>query len=71
DEVISKVMHAHKMSGQPLYAVEGDDSVRVNNANIDSWTSPEALTATVLGLINVEQRINVMAGSRFGKKKPA
>ncbi|TDZ79583.1 hypothetical protein DE4585_03330 [Mycobacteroides salmoniphilum] len=71
DEVISKVMHAHKMSGQLLYALEGDDAARVNNANIDSWTSPEALTAAVLGLINVEQRINVLAGSRFGKKKPA
>ena len=70
DEVISKIMHAHKMSGQTLYAVDGD-TIRVNNANIDSWTTPEALTAAVLGLINVEQRINVMAGSRFGKKKPA
>ncbi|QIS19555.1 sensor histidine kinase [Nocardia terpenica] len=69
DEVISKIMHAHKMSGQPLYAAEGGGPVRVNNANIDSWTSPEALTAAVLGLINVEQRINVLAGSRFGKKK--
>jgi hypothetical protein len=70
DEVISKIMHAQKMSGQPLHTSEGSVE-RVNNANIESWTSPDALTSAVLGLINVEQRINVLAGSRFGKKKPA
>lgn len=68
DEVISKVMHATKMSGQPLYA-EGDEVIHVNNSNIERWTSPDALTAAVLGLINVEQRINVLAGARFGKKR--
>jgi len=57
------------MSGQTLY-MDGNNAVKVNNAHIQRWTEPEALTAAVLGLINVEQRINVLAGSRFGKKSP-
>ncbi|NKR25150.1 hypothetical protein GS479_07130 [Rhodococcus hoagii] len=66
DELVSKVMHAHKLHGQILHD-DGDGNVtRVSRDNIQEWITPQALTTSVMGLVNVEQRISVLAGSRFG-----
>lgn len=65
DEIVSKVMHAHKMRGQVVGHVDSKE-IRINNAQIEEWTSPESLTASLLGLTNVESRIRVLAGGKFG-----
>ncbi|MCX0271918.1 hypothetical protein NLM24_14635 [Nocardia zapadnayensis] len=66
DELVSKLMHAYKLKGQELAIDENGNTVRVKDENIRSWISSEAFTSSVLGLVNVEQRIRVTAGARFG-----
>jgi hypothetical protein len=71
DEIVARVMHAYKMKGQELARDSAGRPIRIKDENIGAWTSPEALTAAVLGLINVESRIRVAAGGRFGRGKQA
>ncbi|WP_454195993.1 hypothetical protein [Nocardia sp. Marseille-Q1738] len=66
DELVSKLMHAYKLKGQELAIDEDGNAIRVKDEDLEKWISPEALTAAALGLVNVEQRIRVTAGSRFG-----
>ncbi|MGW5153706.1 hypothetical protein [Rhodococcus koreensis] len=69
DEIVARIMHAHKMKGQELAKDSSGRPVRIKDENIEAWTSPQALTAAVLGLVNVESRIRVTAGGRFGRGK--
>ncbi|GAB2448049.1 hypothetical protein [Nocardia tengchongensis] len=71
DELVSKLMHAYKLKGQELGIDEDGNSIRVKDENIQKWISPQALTTAVLGLVNVEQRIRVTGGSRFGSGRRA
>ncbi|WP_454162424.1 hypothetical protein [Gordonia iterans] len=66
DEVVSKVMHAHKLRNSIVGYDEDGTEVRLKREEIEQLTSPAALTAAVVGLVNVEQRIRTAAGSKFG-----
>ncbi|WP_146007428.1 hypothetical protein [Corynebacterium xerosis] len=67
DEVVSKVMHAYKMRNARLGKDENGHQIKVQSQLIDEWTSPAALTAGVLGLVNVETRIAKAIGSKYGR----
>ncbi|QIS11581.1 hypothetical protein [Nocardia arthritidis] len=71
DELVSKVMHAFKLKKQELALDSEGNPVRIKDDHINKWIEPEALTMAVLGLVNVEQRIRVTAGSRFGTGRRA
>ncbi|MEU2038277.1 hypothetical protein [Nocardia niwae] len=71
DELVSKLMHAYKLKGQELAEDEDGNPIRIKDEDLEKWISPEALTAAALGLVNVEQRIRVTAGSRFGSGRKA
>lgn len=66
DELTSKIVHAHKMKGQVLGEDSTGQQVRITVEQVQDWTRPEVLTAALLGLVNVESRIRVTAGARFG-----
>ena len=66
DEVVSKVMHAYKLRNSVVGFDSSGNEVRLMRDQVEQMTSPEALTAAVVGLINVESRIRTNAGSRFG-----
>jgi hypothetical protein len=68
-ELITKVCHARKLQGQKVgvAVTKMGTPVRFSNTDVDRLLSPEGLTLAVLGLLNVEQRIRTVAGSKFGK----
>lgn len=66
DEVVAKVMHAMRMKASTVGFAPDGTPLRVKDEQIRQWTSPEALTSGVIGLVNVEQRIKTICGARFG-----
>ena len=62
-EAVSKVMHAKKLNGartispEALEEAESPVDLRISQTVVNAWLGPEALTAALLGLVNVESRI--------------
>lgn len=62
-EAVSKVMHAKKLNGartispEALEEAESPVDLRISQTVVNAWLGPEALTAALLGLDNVESRI--------------
>lgn len=66
DEVVSKVMHAHKLANSVVGHDDDGNEIRLDRDDVAELVSPSSLTTAVMGLINVESRIMTSGGSKFG-----
>lgn len=70
-EAVAHVVHAQRLNG----TVVGRDGTGIPNRlgpeDIDELLTRPALSAAMLGLVNVEQRIQTKGGGLFGKKSNA
>lgn len=66
DEVVSKVMHAHKLIGSVVGHDDDGNEIRLDREDVAELVAPSSLTTAVVGLINVESRIMTSGGSKFG-----
>ncbi len=69
DELVSKVMHAYRLRNTQVGTTETGEPLRIRDQQIEELVSPSSLTTAVIGLNNVEMRLNSLGGARFGKKK--
>ncbi|MGP9723323.1 hypothetical protein ACT3SZ_04820 [Corynebacterium sp. AOP40-9SA-29] len=69
DELVSKVMHAYRLRNTQVGITERGEAIRIRDQQVDELVSPSALTTAVIGLNNVEMRLNSLGGAKFGKKR--
>lgn len=69
DELVSKVMHAYRLRNTQVGITESGEPIRIRDQQVKELVSQSALTTAVIGLNNVEMKLNSFGGARFGKKK--
>ncbi|MEV3934378.1 hypothetical protein AB0K52_00140 [Glycomyces sp. NPDC049804] len=71
EEAVAHVVHAQRLNGVYVGDDEDGKPVRIDNGDVESLLSPEALSGSLLGLVNVQQRIITRGGGTFGKRAQA
>ncbi|MET9268079.1 hypothetical protein [Kribbella sp. NPDC003557] len=68
EEAVAHVVHAQRLSG--LVVAKGDDGapVLLGREDVEDLLAPTPLSAALLGLVNVEQRILTQGGGLFGSR---
>ncbi|MFI7338423.1 hypothetical protein ACIBUY_10845 [Streptomyces sp. NPDC050085] len=67
EEAVAHVVHAQRLNGTVVARTE-DGPVILGEQDVQNLVSPEALSAALLGLVNVEQRILTQGGGLFGSR---
>jgi hypothetical protein len=67
EEAVAHVVHARRLNGTVVGRDEEGVAVQIGESDVDELISKPALSAALLGLVNVEQRILTQGGGVFGK----
>ncbi|WP_147433015.1 hypothetical protein [Catellatospora citrea] len=68
EEAVAHVVHAQRLNGS-VVGKDGDGSVqRLGPEDVEELVTRPALSAALLGLVNVEQRILTQGGGQFGSR---
>jgi len=70
-EAVAHVVHAQRLNGTVVGRDENGALNRVGPEDVGELLTRPALSAAMLGLVNVEQRIQTQGGGLFGKKANA
>ena len=68
EEVVAHVVHAQRLNGTVVGKDEEDRVVQIGPGDVEKLLEPYALSASLLGLVNVEQRILTQGGGLFGSR---
>jgi hypothetical protein len=71
EEAVAHVVHAQALNGTLVARKESGESVAIGKGDVSELLTPQALSAALLGLVNVEQRILTQGGGLFGGKANA
>jgi hypothetical protein len=71
EEMIARIKHIMSLRGKTVGITPEGEKVPFGQNHAKLLTEPAALTASLFGLINVEQGINTAAGGKFGRKVSA
>lgn len=71
EEAVAHVVHAQNLNGTLVARTESGEPVAIGKEDVSQLLSPQALSAALLGLVNVEQRILTQGGGLFGGKANA
>jgi hypothetical protein len=70
-EAVAHVVHAQRLNGSVVGRDEDGTVDRIGPEDVDELTTKQALTAALLGLVNVEQRLLTQGGGLFGSRANA
>ncbi|MCG8921534.1 hypothetical protein [Lentzea sp. CC55] len=70
-EAVAHVVHADRLNGSVVGRDDDGTIVRLGPEDVKELLSPASLTAGLLGLVNVEQRILTRGGGLFGSRANA
>ncbi|MFC9791760.1 hypothetical protein ACFVJI_03855 [Streptomyces sp. NPDC127584] len=68
EEAVAHVVHAQSLNGTLVARGEEGETVAIGREDVSELLTPQSLTAALLGLINVEQRILTQGGGLFGSR---
>ncbi|GAA2810028.1 hypothetical protein GCM10010441_38310 [Kitasatospora paracochleata] len=68
EEAVAHVVHAQRLNGTLVAKSEDGAPVVMGEDDVQSLLEPMALSAALLGLINVEQRVLTQGGGLFGSR---
>ncbi|MGY0486318.1 hypothetical protein [Streptomyces sp. WG-D5] len=68
EEAVAHVVHAQRLNGTVVARTEEGEPVVLGGQDVQNLVAPEALSAALLGLVNVEQRILTQGGGLFGSR---
>ncbi|THA45421.1 hypothetical protein [Streptomyces sp. A1136] len=68
EEAVAHVVHAQRLNGTLVGKTEGGDPILMGEEDVRQLLEPAALSAALLGLVNVEQRILTQGGGQFGRR---
>lgn len=68
EEAVAHVVHAQSLNGTLVGRTEAGEAVAIGREDVSELLSPQALSAALLGLVNVEQRILTQGGGLFGSR---
>ncbi|MFI6851765.1 hypothetical protein [Streptomyces sp. NPDC050416] len=68
EEAVAHVVHAQRLDGTPLTKTEEGEPQFIGGHDVEELITPTALSAALLGLVNVEQRMHTRGGHRFGPR---
>ncbi|SPE54114.1 hypothetical protein SNS2_2540 [Streptomyces netropsis] len=68
EEAVAHVVHAQRLNGTFVAKTEEGESVVIGEDDVQSLLTPNALSAALLGLVNVEQRMLTQGGGQFGSR---
>ncbi|MEV4437820.1 hypothetical protein AB0K09_02180 [Streptomyces sp. NPDC049577] len=71
EEAVAHVVHAQRLNGTFVAKTKDGDPVVIGEEDVQDLLTPQALSAALLGLINVEQRMLTQGGGQFGSKANA
>ncbi|MEE1752325.1 hypothetical protein [Streptomyces sp. SP18CS02] len=71
EEAVAHVVHAQSLNGTLVARTEDGEAVAIGREDVSELLTPQALSAALLGLINVEQRILTQGGGLFGSRSNA
>ncbi|RAG81729.1 hypothetical protein DN069_31210 [Streptacidiphilus pinicola] len=71
EEAVAHVVHAQRLNGTLVARAEDNSPVVIGEDDVQALVEPTALSAALLGLINVEQRILTQGGGLFGSRATA
>ena len=68
EEAVAHVVHAQRLNGTLVGKTENDEPILIGEEDVRQLLEPTALSASLLGLVNVEQRILTQGGGLFGRR---
>ncbi|MFE4538051.1 hypothetical protein ACFRKB_23730 [Streptomyces scopuliridis] len=68
EEAVAHVVHAQSLNGTLVARTETGEAVVIGRDDVGLLLTSQALTAALLGLVNVEQRILTQGGGLFGSR---
>ncbi|MCF3122516.1 hypothetical protein IPZ68_22830 [Streptomyces arenae] len=68
EEAVAHVVHAQRLNGTLVARTDSGDPVIFGEQDVQDLVSSEALSSSLLGLVNVEQRILTQGGGLFGSR---
>lgn len=68
EEAVAHVVHAQRLNGTVVARQEEGGVVQIGREDVDELLRKTALSAALLGLVNVEQRILTQGGGLFGSR---
>lgn len=71
EEAVAHVVHAQRLNGTLVGKTEEGDPILMGEEDVRQLLEPAALSAALLGLVNVEQRILTQGGGQFGRRAGA
>ncbi|MFB7184171.1 hypothetical protein ACFCZT_02440 [Streptomyces sp. NPDC056230] len=71
EEAVAHVVHAQSLNGTLVARTENGEAVAIGREDVSELLTPQALSAALLGLVNVEQRILTQGGGLFGSRSNA
>ncbi|MGW1087751.1 hypothetical protein ACWD4L_15800 [Streptomyces sp. NPDC002596] len=71
EEAVAHVVHAQRLNGTLVGKTEDNEPILIGEEDVRQLLEPPALSASLLGLVNVEQRILTQGGGQFGRRADA
>ncbi|RST02937.1 hypothetical protein EF910_21875 [Streptomyces sp. WAC07149] len=71
EEAVAHVVHAQRLDGTFVAKGSDDEPLVIGEEDVRALLTPQALSAALLGLVNVEQRILTQGGGQFGSRANA
>jgi hypothetical protein len=71
EEAVAHVVHAQRLNGLAVGRRDDGAPLLMARSDVDELLEPAALSASLLGLVNVEQRILTQGGGLFGSRANA
>ena len=68
EEIVAHVVHAQRLNGTVVGKDDEGRVVQIGRGDVEELLQPPALSASLLGLVNVEQRILTQGGGLFGSR---
>jgi hypothetical protein len=68
EEAVAHVVHAQQLNGTVVGKSDDGVVIQIGREDVESLLEPPALSAALLGLVNVEQRMLTQGGGLFGTR---
>ncbi|MFD9480939.1 hypothetical protein [Streptomyces nojiriensis] len=68
EEAVAHVVHAQRLNGTLVAKGADGEPLVIGEEDVQELLTPQALSAALLGLVNVEQRILTQGGGQFGSR---